>query len=151
MKNSIYVCFAFAFIFIYSCKTEPKVNLDDEVKALLQTDKSWSDVCASKDVDRYLDFYADDAVALLAEGTIMSNKDELRKNVMDAFSLPNYTGGWQAQKASISKSGDLGYIYGTYDFQWTSETGELTKIHGNYLCVWQKQVDGSWKAIVEEY
>ncbi len=151
MKNPIHGLLIVASIMMFSCNNAPKVNLDDEVKSLLQTDKSWSDVCASKDVDRYLDFYADDAVALLANGTIMSTKNELRKYVMDAFSLPNYTGGWQAQKASVSKSGDLGYIHGSYDFQWTSETGEMTKIHGNYLCVWQKQVDGAWKAIAEEY
>jgi ketosteroid isomerase-like protein len=46
----------------------------------------------------------------------------------------------------ISSSGDIGYTYGIHT-NTNKITGEITK--GTYITIWQKQIDGSWKFILD--
>jgi ketosteroid isomerase-like protein len=49
-------------------------------------------------------------------------------------------------KADISSSGDLGYTFGNWQiFVKGGPTSKDTTIYGNYISIWKKQADGSWK------
>jgi periplasmic protein TonB len=50
----------------------------------------------------------------------------------------------------LSKSGDLGYVRGSYDASYTA-AGTHVREHGKYLTVWKKQLDGTWKVAVDMY
>lgn len=58
---------------------------------------------------------------------------------------PTFTLEWYPVKVEVSKSADLGYTFGNWIF--TNVKGE--KEYGNYMTVWKKQKDGSWKYVID--
>jgi len=56
---------------------------------------------------------------------------------------------WQPVGADISRSGDLGYTWGTYEFRPPDANGNPVTQHGKYVTVWKKQGGGSWKFVVD--
>ena len=59
---------------------------------------------------------------------------------------------WKETKAEAAKSGELGYLYGTYELTMKDPKG-APGVHdaGNLVEVWKKQADGKWKCIVDTY
>jgi len=51
---------------------------------------------------------------------------------------------WTPTSADVSKSGDLGYSYGTFELN----TRGVTLQHGSYVRVWKKQ-GGKWRVVVD--
>jgi len=55
---------------------------------------------------------------------------------------------WTPTHGELLGSGDLGYTVGTWERrQAASDAAGATK--GNYLTVWRKENDGSWKVIYD--
>jgi ketosteroid isomerase-like protein len=54
---------------------------------------------------------------------------------------------WQPTFADVSRSGDLGYSYGTYELRSTDAARALTG-KGNYLRFWRRQ-NGVWKVLLD--
>jgi len=150
-KSSIYVLLSFAVLIIFSCSSTPKVNLDAELKTLRQMDNGWSMVCASKDANSYMTFYDKDAMVIDFNGQVTKDKDALLKSTKEEFALPGISITFNNENASIAECGDIGYTTGTWDMNWDDDKGEQMKAHGPYLVIWKKQIDGSWKAIVDSY
>jgi ketosteroid isomerase-like protein len=53
---------------------------------------------------------------------------------------------WVPVKAEISLSGDLGYTFGNWELFVKSSD---TTLYGNYVSIWKKQADGSWKYVLD--
>jgi ketosteroid isomerase-like protein len=45
--------------------------------------------------------------------------------------------------------GDVGYTVGTWERQPPPGSGQTNLTRGNYLTVWRKQDDGSWKVVFD--
>jgi ketosteroid isomerase-like protein len=136
----------FLLLFILSaCKNSIQVNNDDELKLLRETDKNQSEACASKDLNRLLSFYEDDAIGI--QNAPIRGKENLQKFWANAFSMPDYLLTWQAEDVFISESGDIGYTSGPWQQQWIQD-GKLIKSNGRYLTIWRKQKDGTWKQLI---
>jgi ketosteroid isomerase-like protein len=54
---------------------------------------------------------------------------------------------WQATGEDVTRSGDLGYTYGTYSANSDDATKKLIE-RGNYLRIWKKQ-NGIWKVVLD--
>jgi ketosteroid isomerase-like protein len=54
---------------------------------------------------------------------------------------------WQATGEDVSRSGDLGYTYGSYSANSNDATKKLVE-RGNYLRIWKKQ-NGVWKVVLD--
>jgi len=52
-------------------------------------------------------------------------------------------------KAEIARSGDLGYTYGNYEFITMDSLQKESKTYGNYVTIWKRQADGSWKYVLD--
>ena len=65
---------------------------------------------------------------------------------------PNTALSWKVSKVDVAKSGDLGYVHGTYSLAITDPKGGAP-VHdtGKFVEIWKKQVDGKWKCIVDTY
>ncbi|MEJ2613933.1 MAG: DUF4440 domain-containing protein, partial [Ignavibacteriaceae bacterium] len=61
---------------------------------------------------------------------------------------PGFTLSWEPTKTEVAASADLGYTSGTFQVSMNYAEGSVTN-SGNYVCVWKKQKDGSWKCVVE--
>ena len=122
-----------------------------EEAALRSLDEQWSATAAKNDVDGTVAFYADDAVLLAPNVPIATDK----KSIGDSWAGllgPNTAVSWKISKVEVAKSGELGYLYGTYSLAIRDpKGGPAVNDHGKILEVWKKQVDGKWKCIVDTY
>jgi len=65
---------------------------------------------------------------------------------------PNTAVSWRVSKVEVAKSGEIGYLYGTYQLSIKDpKGGPVINDTGKLLEVWKKQSDGKWKCIVDTY
>jgi ketosteroid isomerase-like protein len=115
-------------------------------QALRDADAEWSRVAAAKDLDKTVSFYADDAMVLPPNQSMVTSKTGIR-NLWKGFldSLTDIS--WKTTRVEMAKSGDMGYLVGTYAM--TMKDG--TKDTGKYCEVWKKQADGKWKVAADMF
>jgi len=127
-----------------------KAEAADEA-AIRRMDADWLKTAAAKDADAWVTFYSDDAVVLPPNQKMATDKETIRKSVGGLLSLPGLSLKWQPTKVEVSKSGDLGYLYGTYSLAANDDKGKPITDVGKILEIWKKQPDGSWKCIVDTW
>lgn len=127
-------------------RVTPAFAAGDNEKSVRDADEQWSKVAAAKDLDKTISFYADDAIVLPPNQAAVTTKDGIR-NLWKGFfdSLTEIS--WKTSRVEMAKSGDTGYLIGTYDA--TFKDG--TKDKGKYCEVWKKQADGKWKVTVDMF
>jgi uncharacterized protein (TIGR02246 family) len=132
----------------------PSVTGDDrasDASAIQALDEQWSATAARNDVEGTIAFYANDAVLLPPNAPIATDQKSIRESWAGLLG-PNTAVSWKVSKVQVAKSGELGYLYGTYSLSiqdpkggpQVSDTGKLVEI-------WKKQADGKWKCIVDTY
>src|SRR5260370_42068457 len=94
------------------CNFPPTARGADE-KAVRDAEEEWSKVAGAKDLDKTVSFYADDAMVLPPNETMVTSKTVIR-NLWKGFldSLTDIS--WKATRVEMAKSGDMGYLIGTY-------------------------------------
>ena len=131
----------------------PSVPVDSqagaaEIKAL---DEQWSATAAKNDLDGTVAFYADDAVLLPPNAPMATDRKSIRESWASLLG-PNTAVSWKVSKVEVAKSGELGYLYGTYELSIKDpKGGPPVRDTGKLLEVWKKQADGKWKCIVDTY
>lgn len=114
-------------------------------QALRAADEAWSKAAASKDLDKTVSYYSTDASVLPPNAPIVTTKEGIRKTWGDMIASPGFVISWKATKVEVAKSGDLGFVSGTYEFTMNDAGGKPMTDKGKYVEVWEKQADGKWK------
>lgn len=152
LKNSApFVLIAFAFL-ASSCASLPVSDTRTADEAAIRVlDEQWSAIAAKNDLEGTLAFYSDDAVLLPPNSPMAADKKSIRESWAGLLG-PNTSLTWKASKIEVAKSGDIGYLYGTYQLSIKDPKGGPTMNDtGKILEVWKKQSDGKWKCIVDTY
>jgi uncharacterized protein (TIGR02246 family) len=110
---------------------------------------AWSAASQSKDLDKAVAVYSDDAVGFADGGPILTTRADLRTNWQQVFAVPDSTLTWKTTAVHVAQSGDIAYEYGAYNFVTTDKQGRLKTQPGKYVLVWKKQADGSWKVAID--
>jgi len=118
-------------------------------QAVRDQDAQWSKAAESRDLDKLVSFYADDAVVLPAHAAIATTKDSIRKIFQRLLSIPGVALSWKPTNVTVAGSGDLAYSTGTYEMSAPDDTGKPSNDHGKYAAIWKKQADGSWKVALD--
>lgn len=118
--------------------------------ALRAADEAWSNAALSKDVDKTVSFYSDDAIVMAPNSPQLTGKEPIRAMWRSMIEPAGASISWKGTKIEVAKSGELGYVIGTYDMTDTS-TGKPVKDRGKYLAVFRKQPDGSWKCAIDMF
>jgi len=145
------VLFSCAFV---AASCGPSATSDSgaaDAAAIRALDEQWSATAAKDDLEGTVAFYADDAVLLPPNALIARDRKSIRDSWAGLLG-PNTAVSWKVSKVEVAKSGELGYLYGTYSLTIrdpkggapVSDTGKLVEI-------WKKQADGKWKCIVDTY
>src|SRR5438874_11229331 len=115
-------------------------------QAVREADEQWSNAAAAKDLDKTVSFYADNAMVLPPNQPMVTSKTGIR-NLWKGFleSLTDIS--WKTTRVEMAKSGDVGYLIGTY----TMTMKDGTKDTGKYCEVWKKQADGKWKVAADMF
>ena len=114
-------------------------------QSLRDADAAWSKAAESKDLDKTLSYYSDDATVLPPNAQIATTKEAIRKIWQNMLASPGVAISWKATKVEVAKSGDLGFVSGTYELTMNDASGKPVTDKGKYVEVWEKKADGKWK------
>jgi uncharacterized protein (TIGR02246 family) len=102
----------------------------------------------ARDPARIADFYAEDAMFLTPGRPAVQGRDAVERMMIEDLNDPGFGLALTVQASHVAASGDLGYARGTLRLSFTNpQTGEVGSIAANYLQVFRKDGDGSWKVI----
>src|SRR6185295_19452536 len=87
-----------------------------EAKALTKLDDDWCKVAATKDAEKTVAFYTDDAIVYPPNEPVAVGRAAAKKVWASYFALPDFAMTWKTTHAEAAASGDLGYTPGTYEF-----------------------------------
>jgi len=116
-----------------------------------QLDADWVKAAATRNPDKWVAFYSDNAVVLPPNEPVADTKAKIHKSIAAFLSLPDLKVTWNTAKVEVSKSGDMAYCYGHYKVAFRGEDGKMIEDHGKNLEVWRKQKDGKWKCIADTW
>jgi ketosteroid isomerase-like protein len=134
-----------------SCARSGSVDSRARDAAAIQAlDEQWSATAAKNDLAGTVAFYADNAVLLPPNAPIATDAKLIRES-WAALLGPNTTVSWKVSKAEVAKSGELGYLYGTYSLSIRDPKRLPVDDTGKLVEIWKKQADGKWKCIVDTY
>jgi ketosteroid isomerase-like protein len=141
---------AFLIMVIVAPKTHPLVSAStkDTADTLRQLEGEFMKAAAERGSTGYMSYYADDSVELPNGGPIIEGKISIAKG-MGFLDQKDNRLTWTPVGADISASGELGYTFGTYEFQSKDKDGKPAVDHGKYTSIWKKQKDGSWKVVLD--
>ena len=122
-----------------------------DASAIQALDEQWSATAGRNDLDGTVAFYADHAVLLPPNAAIATDRKTIRESWSGLLG-PNTAVSWKVSKAEVAKSGELGYLYGTYALTIQDPKGGApVRDTGKLVEVWKKQADGKWKCIVDTF
>ena len=116
--------------------------------AIRAAGEAWMKAMSAKDVDRVMSFFAPDARSWWS-GAMEADTETIREDVTAAFADPCYALTWSINLVKVARSSDLAYEMGTYEETSGDAHREPQTKRGDYLTIWEKQADGSWKASVD--
>lgn len=143
-----YIILFFVTVFVLSCDSNNKNNTEKWKNEILQTEAEFSKMAVDKSVkDAFIAFAAEDAV-LLRNNELLIGKNALiehyskHSNGNDNAKLT-----WTPEFVDVSKSGDIGYTYGYYEFEIMDSIGKEIITRGVFHTIWKRQPDGEWKFV----
>ena len=150
MKQLISLCAAAAVAFtLTACNQTPDTH-DADVAAIQTSETLWNQDYATKDLDKIMAHYADDAVLIVPGSPAASGKDAIRTALKQMVADPALALKFQSSKVDVAKSGDLAYTQGSYTLSLTDpQTKQVINDHGSFVTTYRKQPDGSWKAVAD--
>ncbi len=127
----------------------PDTRAIDE-KAITDGEAAWVADWKSKDLEKIVSHYADDAIFMTAGMPAMKGKDATRAGMKAFLDDKDFALSFTPTRVEASKGGDLAYSHGTYTATLTNAKTKkpFTEI-GKYVAVYRRQADGSWKAILD--
>lgn len=147
MKMIFHFFILLTVLLIPACKNN--INVKTERQKLLDTDNAWAEAAASGEINRISTYWTDDAINYYPGQEPAFGKQEILQIVKRNRSLPGFSLTWKVRDAVVSESADIGYTHGSYKVIFKDPEGNSHTNSGNYVCIWKKQDDGSWKCAVE--
>lgn len=146
-----YACLLLMLGLFLGCQnTDPDDDLGivADHAALLALNKAWAAAAAVGDTSRVLTHWTDDAVNFFPGAPAAVGKQAIRQLVKRNRSQPGFSIKSEPKQAFVSSAEDLGYTSGTFQVTVDGPTGTPVTRNGNYVNIWKKQPDGSWKCAV---
>lgn len=158
MKKILTLLFA-GLIYLTACNnqsnkvknTSAYLNQDSilAMKAIMKADIAWDSVSALNSAEGWLSFYTDDAIMMPPGEKVCLDKASRAASIKNMFATPGVSMRFQGTKLEVSKSGDLGYSTGPYQFSYKDAAGKVAQETGKFCETWKKQPSGNWKCIVD--
>ncbi len=123
-------------------------KLDDK-ETLLQVDRDFARATASRGVDGWISYFAEDGMMLPEGAPPIRGREAIRSLMASFFAVPGNSLEWEPRWSEISRSGDLGYTIGTSVSTSVDSAGQPVSKKGKYLTVWRKMEDGNWRVAAD--
>ena len=117
-------------------------------QAIRAQEAAWEADYQKKDLEALAGQYADDAAIGGPGEAIATSEVDRRKSLQGMIGDPNFALNFASDRVIVAKSGDLATSRGHYSLTMTDKaTAKPATSTGSYITVFQKQADGSWKAV----
>lgn len=129
----------------------PHDTSEADKKAIKEVESAWVKTASTKDVDAFVNYYADDAQVLMPNAPLFTGKPAIKDALKPMMADPNFSITFMSTRVEVSKGGDLGYTQGPYKMTFSDQRGNKFEDEGKYLTVFRKLTDGSWKAVEDTF
>jgi uncharacterized protein (TIGR02246 family) len=126
----------------------PDTRAADEA-ALRARIKDWAAAAQAKDAARFVSFYTEDAVVMMAGAPDLSGMPAIRKGIAGMMQDPAFALSFEPDNVVVARSGDLAYETGPYTMTMTGPDKKPATETGHYVATWRKEADGTWKVAVD--
>ena len=123
-------------------------NLEQERQALLEADIAFAEDVAQGGAEAWTSYFASDGRMFGSEGWV-TGQNAIMEYAAGMFADTTAQITWTPEVAEVAYYGDMGYTIGTYEFVQGDPEGDFVRSNGNYVTIWRKQDDGSWKVVVD--
>ena len=142
MKIRSLLLLLLVFCFLGGSTAAQKKTGVNDLRSMVETERAFARMSEEKGTrEAFAAFIAD-------EGILFRPTAVLGKKWMQENPLPPSTTrpllAWQPIFAFVSSAGDLGYTTGPWQYKKDIKDAQPTAF-GNFMTVWKKQADGSWK------
>ena len=132
-----------------SGKDKTLLSIEKSKQSLIKADKDFYLASTKLGIGRAFIDFADDSVILMRQQQFpIIGKSELAKHYLNHESEKSPLK-WEPVKADVSPDGNLGYTFGNWDYREVDKTGKEISSYGNYVTIWKKQSNGSWKYVLD--
>ena len=134
----------FVVVALVAASCAQTVNIEQEKAALMAADAEWSKT--TTDAAKFAAAFTPDGTLSLAGAPAMKGPKTIEAAMGPMIKSPGFSLTWQATRAEVSASGDLGYTAGNYTLKTNTPSGIPVTENGKFQTTWKK-VDGVWKVI----
>lgn len=145
MKKFLLILF-FSVLF-FNCQRHPSAETLDIWKAeIVATEKAFNDLAQKEGLAKAFEMYAAPDGVINRRRKIIKGKIAIA-NWYRENPRPDQTLTWKPDFVDVSRSGDLGYTYGSATFITIDSTGVENKRVGKFHTVWKRQPNGDWRFV----
>jgi ketosteroid isomerase-like protein len=139
--NSMKLSWGIFFLLATSLPAQEPVSMP-ALRSVVEAEKSFAKTSVERGIrESFLQFFAEDSVVFTPAPT---NGKKFYANYDDKGRQLN----WQPIFATISNAGDLGFTTGPWEMK-KSAADETPIAFGDFVSIWKKQRDKSWKVVVD--
>ena len=124
-------------------------DLSAAAAQIMKADADFAKSVADKNRERFLSFVADVTTFNGGSPSELKGKDAVWKSWSQYFAPDGPSLTWAPIKAEVIGGGDVGYTIGRSVHRSKGPDGKIVERRGQYLTVWNKEKDGSWKVIFD--
>ena len=123
-------------------KSKPKTDLNVQRATLLAREQELSNDSRKQGFANAFNSYTGSAVRLYRNDKFpFIGRDAVKQELASGKSAIS----WTPAFADVSTSGDLGYVYGTYE---VSDNAKTISERGNYMRIWKRE-HGNWRVVLD--
>jgi ketosteroid isomerase-like protein len=126
-----------------------QASLQAAGRAIVQADSDFARSVAERNREHFLSFIADVTTFNGGSAAELHGRDAVIKDWSTFFEPNGPTLSWTPTKGEVIGAGDLGYTTGQSLFRQAGPDGKVTERRGEYLTVWRRQADGSWRVVFD--
>ncbi len=124
-------------------------NADSDKISMIKADEDFAKAAAAEGTGKAFIDYADEDAVLLRQNEFPIEGIQALKEHYKGRDTVKTALIWKPVKAEVSPDGQLGYTFGNWEYTFTDKSGKRSTSYGNYVTIWKKQSDGSWKYVLD--
>ncbi len=131
------------FAIFWACTEQNPNSTNESLQQIIKADKDASSLATEIGFNNALLAVADSSFVKLGNGQLpIVGKTAFANSFDKNNAIKTIT--WEPVSAEVTKSAELGYTWGNWQFK-----TQDTTYYGNYVTIWKKKEDGSWKMILD--
>ncbi|MGK2861733.1 MAG: YybH family protein [Chitinophagaceae bacterium] len=115
------------------------INTKEEGEKLMQTSREWSKAAATGDMEKTLEYWAEDAVVMSPGQPPLKGKAAIRGMIEGTSNIPGFRISWEPLSVEVSESGDMAYMIEQNQITVNDSLGNPITEKNKAVTVWRKR------------